>query len=251
MIVTRVFVFVRTINYSLLLFFFLFYLLLPMVWAQRVTSRVQSVHSALVMQRKRAICLTFVITWRKRCASFPLDGTRCCRFISVRFWMDRSGLTWREALNRRPQLTAQSLAMRRFAALDRMDTGQRNKKLHLLLVRQRSSNTRTEQSTASTWCRSTSRRTSTREFWQLSRRPRFHHRHHRFFLHYFFSSSFPSCTFTFSAKVSYLYFLHTYCMHATSFYIFDLHPYIEQTMLIPRWCRSHCWYLFSPYQWVY
>ena len=31
---TRVLVFVRAINYSLLLFFFLFYLLLPMVWAQ-------------------------------------------------------------------------------------------------------------------------------------------------------------------------------------------------------------------------
>jgi hypothetical protein len=34
MIVTRVFVFVRTINYSLPLFFFLFFLLLPMVWEE-------------------------------------------------------------------------------------------------------------------------------------------------------------------------------------------------------------------------
>jgi hypothetical protein len=32
--ITRVFLFVGTINYSLLLFFFLFYLLLPIVWAQ-------------------------------------------------------------------------------------------------------------------------------------------------------------------------------------------------------------------------
>jgi hypothetical protein len=36
MIFTRVLVFVRTINYSLLLFFFLFYLLLPMVFLEGI-----------------------------------------------------------------------------------------------------------------------------------------------------------------------------------------------------------------------
>ena len=38
----------------------------------------------------------------------------------------------------------------------------------------------------------------------------------------FFSSSFPSCTFTFSAKVSYLYFLHTYCMRLGHYFLLYL-----------------------------
>ncbi len=53
-------------------------------------------------------------------------------------------------------------------------------------------------------------------------------------------------------SVTFIFSIHIACAWGTtSFYIFDLHPYIEQTMLIPRWCRSHCWYLFSPYLWVY
>ena len=47
MIVTRVFLFVRTINYSLVLFFFLFYLLLPMVWVHCLLYKLREFYFSL------------------------------------------------------------------------------------------------------------------------------------------------------------------------------------------------------------